>query len=149
MTEKKDRTLITDPDEIAAILNTGNEKQIRDARQKMNEQAQRSLWELERQMIDLVCQILGFVPTVEQRKKHGKVERKRTGELIMYWDGIAFLKVSPVRARQLLMRVGEQKKKIKFEQDYHILKDDPVGYKKANPKTNYVATRYPDGPSEN
>lgn len=151
MTSKKDelkddrvKELITDPEQIAQIMNTGNQKHIGNAYKKMTEQAQQSLQELQAQMVDLVAQILGFIPTPELRKKHGKVEHRRHGGVVMYWDGTPFLKLSPVQAKRKIMRVGEQAEKIQFYQDYEILKDDPTGFKKKNPVDNYEAKNYPD-----
>lgn len=138
------KNLITDPDEIVSILNSGNQKHINEAQKRMKEQARRALSELQMQMVDLVSQVLGFTPTPEQRRKHGKVEHRRHGGLVMYWNGTPFLKLSRVMAKKKLMRVGEEKEKIQFYQDYEILKDDPTGYKKKNPTDNYEANNYPD-----
>lgn len=138
--DKSERT----PEELESMLRSEKQSHTREAWQQMSKQEKQAYYEVQLQVQDLICQVLGFEPTAEQRKKFMKGEKKSTGREIIYWQDTAILMLSPIKAKPVMMRVGDKKQKVKFVRDYDILKDDPTGYKFRNPDDNYVANNYPD-----
>lgn len=132
------------PEELEEMLRSQKQQHTREAWQQMSKQEKQAFYEVQLQVQDLICQVLGFEPSDQQRAKHMKGEKKPSGREIIYWKDTAILMLSPIKAKPVIMRVGDKKKKVKFVRDYDILKDDPDGYKFRNPDDNYVANNYPE-----